>query len=132
MKILRIEVEGYRSLRKITWEPGDLNILIGPNGSGKTNLVKLLELIAVSARGKLKEYVLGQGGIAPLLWDQRAESVSIKLNTSTVDPAQYATGGPLRYELELRRLGFTSSYRVETELLEEVGALSDLLLHQVS
>jgi predicted ATPase len=118
MKILRLDIEGYRSLRKVTWEPGDLNILIGPNGSGKTNLVKLLELIAVSAQGRLKEYVLGQGGIAPLLWDQKAEGISIEVATSPVDPAEDATSYPLRYVLELRRLGSTSSYRVETEFLK--------------
>ncbi len=118
MKILRLDIEGYRSLKKVTWEPGDLNILIGPNASGKTNLVNLLELIAVSARGKLSEYVLGQGGIASLLWDQKAESISIQVKTSPVDPAEDATSHPLRYVLELRRLGSTSSYRVETEFLK--------------
>lgn len=127
MKILRLDIEGYRSLKKITWEPGSLNILIGPNGSGKTNLVNLLELIAVSARGKLKEYVLGQGGIAPLLWDQIAESIAINLKTSPVDPAQDATTShPLRYQLQLRRLGSTSSYRVETESLENDWELAVL------
>jgi predicted ATPase len=120
MKILRLDVEGYRSLKKVTWEPGDLNILIGPNASGKTNLINLLELIAVSAQRRLKEYILGQGGIAPLLWDQRVESISINLETSPTEPDRDATSDSLTYKLELRRLGSTSSYRVEDEWLEEV------------
>ncbi|MGO9117949.1 MAG: AAA family ATPase [Desulfomonilaceae bacterium] len=123
MKILRLDIEGYRSLRNVTWEPGDLNILIGPNASGKTNLINLLELIAVSAKGKLSEHVLGQGGIAPLLWDQKAENIAIQVKTSPVDPAEDATSHPLRYVLELRRLGSTSSYRVDTEFLNEVWDL---------
>jgi predicted ATPase len=101
----------------VTWEPGNLNILIGPNGSGKTNVLSLLELIAVSAQGKLREYVLGQGGIAPILWDQRAEGISIELETSPIDPSRDATVDSLTYQLELRRLGLTSAYRVENELL---------------
>lgn len=117
MKVLKLVIEGYRSLKKITWEPGDLNILIGPNGSGKTNVLNILELIAVSAQGKLKEYVLGQGGIAPLLWDQKAHGISIELETSPIDPDRDETRDSLTYRLELRRLGATSSYRIERELL---------------
>ena len=52
MKILRIEVEGFRSLRKIDWHPGDLNIVIGPNGSGKSNLLNVLSA-SQAARGGL-------------------------------------------------------------------------------
>ncbi|MFH0825557.1 MAG: AAA family ATPase, partial [Pseudomonadota bacterium] len=117
MKILRLDIEGYRSLRKVSWVPGDLNVLIGPNGSGKTNVINVLSLIAVSAQGKLKEYVLGQGGIAPLLWDQTAQSIFIELETSPIDSDPDETRDSLTYRLELRRLGSTSSYRVERELL---------------
>lgn len=117
MKILRLDVEGYRSLKKVAWEPGNLNVLIGPNGSGKTNVLNLLELIAISARGKLREYVLGEGGIGPLLWDQRAEAISIELETSPVDAGRHATRDNLTYQLKLQRLGLTSAYRVESELL---------------
>lgn len=117
MKILRLDIEGYRSLKKVTWKPGDLNILIGPNGSGKTNVVDILELIAVSAQGRLREYVLGQGGITPLLWDQKARSIFIELETSPIDPDRDESRDSLTYRLELRRLGSTSSYRIERELL---------------
>ena len=46
MKIARLDIEGFRLLRKISWQPGDLNVVIGPNGSGKSNLLRFLELIA--------------------------------------------------------------------------------------
>ena len=30
MKIIKLEIEGFRSLKSQTWCPGDLNVLIGP------------------------------------------------------------------------------------------------------
>ena len=32
MKILELAIGGFRSLRTVTWNPGDLNVIIGPNG----------------------------------------------------------------------------------------------------
>ena len=57
MKILRLEVKGFRSLRDITWEPSDLNVVIGPNGTGKSNLLCMLQMISVAAQGGLGKYV---------------------------------------------------------------------------
>jgi len=46
MKILNLDVEGFRSLRQIpSWRPGDLAVLNGPNGRGKSNLLRALELL---------------------------------------------------------------------------------------
>jgi AAA15 family ATPase/GTPase len=40
MKILRLTVEGFRSLADVEWKPGDLNVVIGPNTSGRSNLLR--------------------------------------------------------------------------------------------
>ncbi|TMA80325.1 MAG: hypothetical protein E6J74_39935, partial [Deltaproteobacteria bacterium] len=44
--ITRIEVDGFKSLTgfKLSFVPG-LNILVGPNGSGKTNIVSFFEFL---------------------------------------------------------------------------------------
>ena len=57
MKITKLEIEGYRSLRFQSWCPGDLNVLIGPNASGKSNLLRALEMLSVAARGGLGKYI---------------------------------------------------------------------------
>ena len=51
MKIIKLEVEGYRSLKSQTWCPGDLNVLIGPNASGKSDLPRVLEMLSTAAQG---------------------------------------------------------------------------------
>jgi len=113
MKITQLDIEGFRSLRKVSWRPGDLNVIIGPNGSGKSNLLRFLELIAVSAQGRLGKYIQSSGGMSPIVWDGVASSIKFTMETTP----EGGDLGPEHYELELTRLGSGSSYKVEKELL---------------
>ncbi len=118
MSIQKLEIQGFRSLRDVSWEPGGLNIIIGPNGSGKSNLLRALGLLRSSAvLGELPQEILRQGGIAPLLWDGQAQSLSWHVKTDPVGADRDPVKEALTYELELRQLGGTSAYRVERELL---------------
>jgi predicted ATPase len=117
MKVVNLEVKGFRSLREITWRPGDLNVLIGPNGSGKTNLVLLLKLIAQSARGKLGDFVLRAGGIAPLLWDRKAEEFSFELVTTSDELSRDLAPCGSTYSLRIVSRGKEGFYQVQEEHL---------------
>ena len=44
MKIQKIEIRNYRSLHNLTNYPRDILALVGRNNSGKSNLIKALEL----------------------------------------------------------------------------------------
>lgn len=109
MGIQEIEIKGFRSLRDVQWKPGRLNVVIGENGSGKSNLLGALLLLQDSAAGKLSTQILDQGGVGEILWDSR-EGGELSWAMKAED---------LRYELELRRIGTTSSYRIEHELLDD-------------
>ncbi|MEE4254703.1 MAG: AAA family ATPase [Desulfuromusa sp.] len=113
MKIKQLDIEGFRSLRNVSWVPGDLNVIIGPNGTGKSNLLRLMELISVSAQGKLGKYIQSLGGMDPIVWDGTATSIKFALESIP----EGGELGPEHYELELARLGTGSSYKVEKELL---------------
>jgi|ADurb_Total_1113_FD_contig_71_1030840_length_2614_multi_2_in_0_out_0_2 predicted ATPase len=113
MKIKKLYIEGFRSLRQISWRPGDLNVIIGPNGTGKSNLLRFLELIAVSSQGRLGKHIQSLGGMDPIVWDGIATSISFCLETEPVGSEL----GPEHYELELARLGSGSSYKIGKELL---------------
>jgi len=67
MKVLKFDIEGFRSLRKISWSPADLNVIIGPNGTGKSNLLRMLELISISAQGGLGKHIQKAGGMETLV-----------------------------------------------------------------
>ncbi len=116
MKILNLMVKGFRSLADVEWNPGDLNVVIGPNASGKSNLLRVVELLAVSARGGLAKYIQREGGMGPLVWDGTADSIRISTKFSPLDPTKDAQFCHT-YQLELSRLGNTSAYRIGSELL---------------
>ena len=110
MRIKQLKVEGFRSLKKVTWEPSDLNILIGPNGSGKSNLLRFLELITVAARGGLGKYIQSLGGMDAIVWDGQARNVTFML-----DCIEEALGIPDSYTLKMIPTGAT--YFIDRENL---------------
>ena len=117
MKITMLKVQGFRSLADIEWNPGDLNLLIGPNASGKSNILRVLDMFSQSAEGRLGDYVQREGGMLPLIWDGRADSIAIQVKTSPIDGQRNAVRDSLTYKLTLAHLRGTSTYRIQNELL---------------
>jgi predicted ATPase len=117
MKIIKLEIDGFRSIRSQTWSPDDLNVLIGPNASGKSNVLRVLEMLSVASRGGLGKLIQQEGGMDPLLWDGQAEQVKLRLKTTPADPSRAIERDALTYELVLTRLGRTSDYRIAFEML---------------
>ncbi len=116
MKILRLDVEGFRSLKDVSWEPDDLNVVIGPNATGKSNLLRVLELISISARGGLARYVQRSGGMEPLVWDGAAEKIAFAVRMSPLDRNRDPAIDSLTYRAAMKRLG-PSSFNIANELL---------------
>lgn len=119
MKILQLDIEGFRSFKKVSWKPGDLNVVIGPNGSGKSNLLRFLELMALSANGSLGECVQSSGGMGAITWDGQVNSISLGARVSPIDEFSFPSQQELIYNFGLVRLGQSSSYRIEQEALTE-------------
>src|SRR5258708_35541979 len=118
MKILSLDIEGFRSLKHVAeWRPGDLNVLIGPNGSGEGNLLRVLGLLAASAQGGLGKLVQSCGGMEPLVWDGFAIGIGFQVKCSPVDKLRDEAKDALTYELRLDRLGATGEYRIGLERL---------------
>lgn len=57
-----IEVRGYKSIKEINLELGSINILIGSNGSGKSNFLSFFEFLNGLSERRLQEYVALRGG----------------------------------------------------------------------
>jgi predicted ATPase len=63
----RITVTGYKSIRELRdFELGDINVLIGANGAGKSNFISLFKLLEYLAAERLQLFV-GKNGRADYL-----------------------------------------------------------------
>ena len=117
MKITTLAIRGFRSLSDVEWNPGDLNLLIGPNASGKSNILRVLEMLSYSAAGRLGDYVQREGGMSPLIWDGRADTIEIRVKTSPIDEQRTRVRDNLTYKLTLAHLKGTGTYIIQNELL---------------
>ena len=72
MELLELSVSGYRSLanvRRLRLQP--LNVIVGPNGVGKSNLYRSLYLLHRAAEGRLARTLLEEGGMPSVVWRGR-------------------------------------------------------------
>lgn len=94
-----VDVEGYRSLRRVRLPLDDLTVFVGANGVGKTNLYRALQLLQAAAAGTLSREIAAEGGMAAALWTGRrspGKPVRIRLGVEVADGQQaYA------YEVEI-------------------------------
>jgi predicted ATPase len=65
----QVKIAGFKSIREMEsyLALGPLNVLIGENGAGKSNLLSLFNLMSAMAEGRLQEYVGREGGANALL-----------------------------------------------------------------
>lgn len=57
----RIEIKGYKSIKELDLALRPINILIGANGSGKSNFLSFFDFLKQLYRGSLREYVALKG-----------------------------------------------------------------------
>lgn len=62
-----LKISGFKSIRDQHIALGPLNVLIGANGAGKSNLLSFLDLLRAMADGQLQFQVAQQGGANALL-----------------------------------------------------------------
>ena len=117
MRILELTIEGFRSLKSILWKPTALNVVIGPNGTGKSNLLRAMELLSVSAQGRLSTYIQRSGGMEPLVWDGSAQGINVRLKAEPNAPDAVGERQTLTYAFHMSRIGGSSAFRIKSELL---------------
>jgi predicted ATPase len=112
-RLKTLAVANYRSIRSLVLPLGDLTLVAGANGSGKSNLYRALRLLAEAAQGGIVSSLAREGGLASTLW-AGPEQVSRRMKAGDI-PIQ---GGPRTDPVALR-LGFMTEdigYSIELGL----------------
>jgi predicted ATPase len=67
-KIERLTVKGFKSIREVSDFPlGDVNVIVGANGAGKSNFVQLLQMVRAMRSKDLQNFVATHGGSGAFL-----------------------------------------------------------------
>ena len=64
----QIKIRGYKSLKDQEFDLGMINVLIGPNGGGKSNLISFFKMINFMLSGNLQLHIARSGGADSLLF----------------------------------------------------------------
>ncbi len=68
MSLNQIKVKGFKSIHNLELDLSNLNVLIGANGSGKSNFVGLFKMLNNMVEGNFQRYVAKEGGAESLLY----------------------------------------------------------------
>lgn len=79
LKLTRISLLGYKSIASCDLELRDINVLVGANGAGKSNLISLFKLIHQLIRGNLQTHISREGGPDALLHYGRKKTPQIRV-----------------------------------------------------
>ena len=113
MLIEKLRLKNLLSFRDATIELGPLNVLIGPNGVGKSNLIEVIGLLQALPTG-LAPAIMRGGGIRQWLWlgDDLPVTGEIECDLRLRGGPQF---GPLSYRLQI--LGTLDDYSIQVEEL---------------
>lgn len=89
MKLTRVDIKGFMSIDGREGQQvdfGDVTVLLGANGSGKSNLVAFFKMLNFLTTGALQNYV-GKQGVSQLLFygPKVTESIAFTLSFSSAD-----------------------------------------------
>lgn len=87
-----IRVEHFKSLDSVQVEPGAVNVFVGANGAGKSNLLEAIGLIGAAAAGRIDDQALLRRGVRPGVPRLYRSSFSNKKasNTITIEASAYS------------------------------------------
>ncbi len=76
-----IKIEGFKSIKTLDLKMNSINVLIGANGSGKSNFISVFRLLDLIYKQKLQTYVLTNGRAERFLHfgSQKTDAIMINL-----------------------------------------------------
>ena len=84
-----IKVKGFKSIREMDLDLNPLNVLIGANGSGKSNFLSVFEMLGLTSEGRLDMFVGRSGGADRVLHFGAAHTDKIEILLSLENTEEY-------------------------------------------
>ena len=111
MKLSSLSAERYRSLRQVTIDLRDMNVFIGTNASGKSNVLNALRFLQEGVQERdFRAPVASRGGVLHLAWKgEDAHEIRLKTHLAEDDQAY-------EWSVVLAREGY--EFRVREEVSE--------------
>jgi predicted ATPase len=100
-----IRLQNYKSLREIELDVSGLNILIGRNGSGKSNLLSFFRLMKRAVNEQLKQSINQMGGINEIRWKGAASHEPVEWHLAFHDLQEASR---IHYEGDIQSRGNNS------------------------
>lgn len=118
--IKRLRIRNYLSLKEVDLELGPRNLLVGPNKSGKSNLIDCLRFLTTMPVGGLKTAFMDRNGFGEVLWKGPGDP-HISLGLIYEMPEHLSPAKKLyEYEISIRGSHQTGLIAVESERLDVV------------
>ena len=102
-KLKHIQIKGFRSLRDFKMgDMGDLTVLLGGNGSGKSNIIHFFKMLSWMLRGeKLADFIAKEGGADDQLFGGRRVTPSMEAEIGLETRLQHGGKGLNEYRFSL-------------------------------
>lgn len=103
-RLLRLDVENYRCLQNVSIPLGDLTVLVGPNGVGKSNVLEVFRFLADIIRTDLQPALDSRGGFDEVaFWGGEKPPSTLKIGLTATWTTNSTVNAPDNYELTIRR-----------------------------
>ncbi|MBF8674763.1 AAA family ATPase [Pseudomonas fulva] len=104
-----LAISNYRSINHLVLPLGQLNVVTGANGSGKSNLYKALRLLAETAQGGVIQALAREGGLDSTWWAGPESSVRMMRGEVPIQGQQPRDARRLRLGFATEDYGFAIS-----------------------
>jgi len=97
----KLSVKGFKSIREINeFRLGNLNVIIGANGAGKSNFVQIFRMLMAMTQKNLSRFILERGGADNFLFNGPKVTPQISMEFEFASLSDNATGSNM-YKFEL-------------------------------
>src|SRR5229473_6554417 len=116
-----VKIESFKSLESVEVELGLVNVFIGANGSGKSNLLEAIGVLGAAANGRVDDEALLRRGVRPGLPALYKSSFKGSKQPNEIRFSATNRGALFAVGLFYPLNDPEPAWRFKTELLEEDG-----------